>query len=62
VLNNELQMIWRETDMAELRYDPHICLEGLEKTMKYLMIAGVPAEIRIEHPLNVGLKRECYVT
>jgi hypothetical protein len=43
--------------MAESRYDPHIFLEGLKKTTKDLVVAGVPAEIRIEHPLNVGVKR-----
>jgi hypothetical protein len=57
MMNDELSVIWKEADMAELRYDPHICLEGLKKTTKDLMLTCVPAEIQIEHPLNVGLKR-----
>jgi hypothetical protein len=45
--------------MAELRYDPDIFLDGLKKTTKDLMIARVPAEIRIEHPQYISLKRYC---
>jgi hypothetical protein len=43
-----------------VRYYTGICLEDLSKTTKRLMIAGVSAEIRIEHLANTNLERYCH--
>jgi hypothetical protein len=37
--------MWKEAVVAELRYYPGVCLEGLRKTTKSLRIAGFQAEI-----------------
>jgi hypothetical protein len=33
-VNNELERIWKETAMSDLRYHLGICLEGLRKRTK----------------------------
>jgi hypothetical protein len=43
---DELERVWKEAVLAQLRYCPGICLERLRKTTKTsLNIAGVPVEI-----------------
>lgn len=55
-MNNELKRIWKEASHTWSRYYPG----GLRKIMKHLRIAGIPAEIWIEHLPNVCLKCYCY--
>jgi hypothetical protein len=46
IVNNELERMWKEAVVAQLRYYPGICLEGLRKTTKTsVRIAGLRAEI-----------------
>jgi hypothetical protein len=33
-MDDELKRIWKEVVVAELRYYPGICMEGMRKTMK----------------------------
>jgi hypothetical protein len=43
---DELERVWKEAVLAQLRYCPGICLEILRKTMKTsVRIVGVPVEI-----------------
>jgi hypothetical protein len=43
---DELERVWKETVLAQLRYCPGICLQRLRKTMKTsVRITGVPVEI-----------------
>jgi hypothetical protein len=39
--DDELEWIWKESVMAQLRYYPGICLGGLRKNMKNHTIASV---------------------
>jgi hypothetical protein len=58
VVNNELEGIWKEADMACSRYYINIFWEGLIKTRKpSVPIAGVAAESRTEHHPNVSIER-----
>jgi hypothetical protein len=54
-MNDELEMIWKEVVMAQLRHYPGICLERLRKTTETLsQDNGVPAEIQTKYFLNVS--------
>jgi hypothetical protein len=56
-MNDELEVIWKETVMAELKYYLRICLEGLKNTTETsIRIADVPVEIRTEYLPDKSLK------
>jgi hypothetical protein len=42
---DELERNWKETVVAQSRYCPDICVEGLRKITSDLRIAHIPAEI-----------------
>lgn len=47
--NDELERIWKDAVVAQLRYNAGICLEGLRKSMKTsLRVADVLADTRAE--------------
>jgi hypothetical protein len=49
-MNDEMEKIWKEAVMAQLRYYPCICLGRLKKTaQESVRIAGALAEIQTEH-------------
>jgi hypothetical protein len=56
-VNNELERICKEDDVAQSRHCPGICLDGLKKTTKK---PGVPAEFRTEHLSYTSPERFLY--
>jgi hypothetical protein len=56
-MNDEMEKIWKEAVMAQLRYYPTICLGRLKKTaQESVRIAGALAEIQTEHHPNMSLE------
>jgi hypothetical protein len=45
VINNELEMIRKAAVMANLKFCPNICLEGLRRTLKDLSVPYLQAKI-----------------
>jgi hypothetical protein len=51
-MTDELERIWKDSVVVQLRHYPCICLEGLRKTMQNFSIAIVPAGIRTVYLVN----------
>jgi hypothetical protein len=52
---DELEKIWKEMVMTELRYYTGICMEGLRKTTKTLGITGILARNGTEDSPNTSI-------
>jgi hypothetical protein len=57
-MNDELERVWEEAVVAQLRYYPRMSAATEKNHENTVMIAVVQAEIRIEHLQNTSL--ECY--
>jgi hypothetical protein len=58
--NDDLERIWKEAIAIPSRYDNCVCLEGLRKAMKTLILAYVVVEIRTAHLPNTSQERYRY--
>jgi hypothetical protein len=57
MMNDEMEKIWKEAVMAQLRYYPSICLGRLKKTtLESVRITGTLAGIQTEHHPNTSLE------